>query len=198
MSVTALELCQPRPRSEFPSSTVEVSVAMRCGACVCLLLFTWGVSWGSTGLVLRLGEPTEDTDRGASFSGVLTIPFVFNGKVDNLPGTSDTREDHRTSSGIFFNRPVEVKESTTHTNPYITSHKNIYDEEEKLIPKQNISSESKNQIVSTTGAPSEQAKKVPVSVNGDDGRSVVDAPSTDCEVGSKRDWTGLCRPIYTS
>lgn len=168
---------------------------MRCGACVCLLLFTWGVSWGSSGLVLRVGEATVDTDRGASHGGVLTIPFIFNGKVDNSPGTSDTRED--TSSDIF-NRPVEVKESTTHTDPYITSHKNIYDEEEKLIPKQDISSESNNQIVPTTGSPSEQAKKVPVSVDGDDGRSVVDAPSTDCEVGSKRDWRGLCRPVYTS
>lgn len=137
------------------------------------------------------------TDRGASHGGVLTIPFIFNGKVDNLPGTSDTREDHRTSSDMF-NRPVEVKESTTHTDPYITSHKNIYDKEEKLILKQNISSESNNQIVPTSGASSEQAKKVPVSVDGEDGRSVVDAPSTDCEVGSKRDWRGVCRPVYTS
>lgn len=164
---------------------------MRCGSCLCLLLLTWGVPSGSTGPVLRVGESTVDTDRGSSHDVVLT-PFIFNGKVDNFAGKSDNREDHHTSSDMF-NRTLEEKESSTQTDADITINK--YDEEEKLIPKQNISSESYNQIV-PTGASYGLATKVPVAVDGDDGRSVIDAPTKDCEVGSKRDWRGLCRPVY--
>lgn len=167
---------------------------MKCGSCLCLLLFTWGIPCGSTGLVLRVGESSVDTDRGASDGGLLQIPLRFNAKVYNFASKSD----NRSSSGMF-NRSLEETESSTQTDPDITSHENKYDEEEKLIPKQNISYESVSKITQNsvpTDAPPEPAKKVPVPVDGDDGRSVITAPTRDCEEGSKRDWRGLCRPVY--